>query len=688
MPLFDWIRSDLHSLNLDWIISKIKTVEESEQGAVDAAADANASKTAAAASATAANNSKTAAAGSATAAAGSAAQAQALVDQLDTTIAQDVSDWLEDNLTPTSPPVDDTLTIQGAAADAKKTGDEISDLKTILNALNGRDITLVFEHGFISNGEDSVYWKESRVRTPFPIKLENDMSITALLANTYCAFVIAYYNDDLTYNRTVTWSRQQTIPKNTYFRLVLSLDYTVNNAESVENIVKAFSWNAVTDTGERLDALETETANIADFVGYEEVNLDNLITGKSIDTRDGGDYSGVQNWRRTKYAVPVEEGDIITYTGHAFSNCGGVCIYDADGAFMSSPVSNASSTVRFFQNEKVTIPSGGKYVICADASQSSANEADFKLLRKKKPKESDYEMTYVYVSASANASDAIGTKSIPFASILTANNYISENSESNRFTIILLNGTYTDMQTFYSGKDGTYQSGAYQGVVCKDYVYYESQDINNPQNCIIQWDGLAGFTSPQSYDDVFVYKCPFHICSVHTHVKGFKFVCKNLRYCMHIESSGYGRIAQWEVSNCIFDWSNCPDDTGNPNTPTIGMGTSHFENGYIHDCVLLNSTPNYAGSGIMTHDNRWASSNTPFMYKGARLKLENIDFGNNSIRVRTMIAPQYYSTKNIIEINGCDNIDMFSHAFLSGMTVKEWDDIVLGSNIADNQFDN
>lgn len=133
MPLFDWIRSDLHSLNLDWIISKIKTVEESEQGAVDAAANANASKTAAAASATAANNSKTAAAGSATAAAGSAAQAQALVDQLDTTIAQDVTDWLDEHITPTTPAVDDTLTVSGAAADAAVTGDKITELKTGLN---------------------------------------------------------------------------------------------------------------------------------------------------------------------------------------------------------------------------------------------------------------------------------------------------------------------------------------------------------------------------------------------------------------------------------------------------------------------------------------------------------------------------------------------------------------------------
>lgn len=40
-----------------------------------------------------------------------------------------VTDWLDDNITPTSPPIDSTLTVSGAAADAKKTGDEITNLK-------------------------------------------------------------------------------------------------------------------------------------------------------------------------------------------------------------------------------------------------------------------------------------------------------------------------------------------------------------------------------------------------------------------------------------------------------------------------------------------------------------------------------------------------------------------------------
>lgn len=45
-------------------------------------------------------------------------------------IAQGVSDWMDENLTPTTPVVDASLTVQGAAADAKKTGDEISELKS------------------------------------------------------------------------------------------------------------------------------------------------------------------------------------------------------------------------------------------------------------------------------------------------------------------------------------------------------------------------------------------------------------------------------------------------------------------------------------------------------------------------------------------------------------------------------
>ena len=52
-------------------------------------------------------------------------------------IAEGVSDWMDEHLTPTTPVVDDTLTVQGAAADAKKTGDEIADLKSAVEQSSG-----------------------------------------------------------------------------------------------------------------------------------------------------------------------------------------------------------------------------------------------------------------------------------------------------------------------------------------------------------------------------------------------------------------------------------------------------------------------------------------------------------------------------------------------------------------------
>lgn len=51
-------------------------------------------------------------------------------------LSQQVSDWLEENITPTTPVIDATLRISGAGADAKVTGDEITDLKNALSDID------------------------------------------------------------------------------------------------------------------------------------------------------------------------------------------------------------------------------------------------------------------------------------------------------------------------------------------------------------------------------------------------------------------------------------------------------------------------------------------------------------------------------------------------------------------------
>ena len=51
-----------------------------------------------------------------------------------------VADWLSEHITPTTPIVDDTLSISGAAADAKVTGDEIGELKSAITYIHDGSI--------------------------------------------------------------------------------------------------------------------------------------------------------------------------------------------------------------------------------------------------------------------------------------------------------------------------------------------------------------------------------------------------------------------------------------------------------------------------------------------------------------------------------------------------------------------
>lgn len=52
------------------------------------------------------------------------------------TIVEEVEDWLEEHITPTTPAIDNTLSVSGAGADAKVTGDLIKGLTTALDTNN------------------------------------------------------------------------------------------------------------------------------------------------------------------------------------------------------------------------------------------------------------------------------------------------------------------------------------------------------------------------------------------------------------------------------------------------------------------------------------------------------------------------------------------------------------------------
>ena len=209
----------------------------------------------------------------------------------------------------------------------------------------------------------------------------------------------------------------------------------------------------------------------------------------------------------------------------------------------------------------------------------------------------------LYVSTTGNDETGDGTEENPFATIYHANEVITDNSENNRYRIIVKQGTYTDLQEKYAGIDGTH----YQGVTCKSYVTYESEDITRPDLCILKWDGSVGYTKPVT-DANCVNKCLFHVKgnSQGVYIKGFTFVSKNTRYCMHVETVGSTKACDWHFENCVFEWGGRPDttDDGTVATSCIGTGWSLMEYGEFVNCIIKCTNTNHANHMVFqTHGN-------------------------------------------------------------------------------------
>ena len=198
----------------------------------------------------------------------------------------------------------------------------------------------------------------------------------------------------------------------------------------------------------------------------------------------------------------------------------------------------------------------------------------------------------IYVATTGNDTEGNGTKEKPYATVLKANDVVTNASEKNKYEIIVADGTYTDLQEKYKGQNGS----DYQGVIAKSYVTYKSES-NNPEKCIFIWDGGVGYDTISN--DTCANKCFFHINSVtiNTVIKGFKFVGSNLRYCLHFESNC---LTTPYIENCIFDWHG--RDFAPKNVPVIGMGGSIFSHITFKDCKFLNSQND---AGIQWHDNTY-----------------------------------------------------------------------------------
>ena len=314
------------------------------------------------------------------------------------------------------------------------------------------------------------------------------------------------------------------------------------------------------------------------------------------------------------------------------------------------------------------------YLQIEQNNQKTAYVDPEKIVKKVKPtlyQGPDYAMHYLYVS-NDYGEDTEGFGETKFNSILSANNSISDNSYHNRYTIVVMAGTYTDLQDKYAGMSDVGLIG-YRGVMTKDYVYYESENIYNPAATIIKWDGATGFDKSTLKSEDIIKKCPFHLdLNVHTHIKGFTFDCKNIRYGIHLESGGTGYATNWVVGHCTFIWggrADCVDYANKTTVPVFGCGHSFGEVGLIENCKII---PTHCTVGYQNHDN---ADNSEFglpIKIGAKITIKDCDFGGTEIQARTLKGA-YADTPNVLTIDNCINISAINKMYAAPADHCDWD---------------
>ena len=230
----------------------------------------------------------------------------------------------------------------------------------------------------------------------------------------------------------------------------------------------------------------------------------------------------------------------------------------------------------------------------------------------------------------------------------------------------------------------------YIGIITNTGEVFESFDIDMPETTRIEWDGHYGLadsaklTSQQS-----MARCPFHVNTLFrsggrtTIIRGFHFVCANIRYCIHPESAGYGNGQSWVISNCILDW-NGSDKVDGFAGRNLGIGISCGEDGLV-DRVKFGGTHN---RGMGGHNNGYSLSQTngvkPSFIAGANLKIKRCDLGNAPIYMTTFAHDNMTPDSLIVE--GCSNVSKLSVGFEGSTSGKqEWLCSAINSDIADNQ---
>lgn len=397
-----------------------------------------------------------------------------------------------------------------------------------------------------------------------------------------------------------------------------------------------------TGAEEKLEGLQVGTvkfkvATIADDeisanTAFSSLQVSNMLTTKSGNILPTGMLSGkaIKNWgagtttyndlqdNAQYYTYPITEVEpnteysLYSNTGYRFTGAI-VGLYNASGVAISF-LSTAASLITTAETKYIRFSSKSANVTqVRKGNDAKAKEEEYGL-RYEKYLEDDtvaYKMHYIHVSTTGSNVTGDGSKGKPYASVYFANNQITDNSEKNRYTILVEPGTY-DMSAEISGVP----THDYEGIVAKDYVYYESADISRPDLCKIYLDGSDGLSGDTLIDENLIPKCIFHFVGnqedktkrLHTHVKGMTLESTNARYGLHGETSAtVGQDVLHE--NIVVIYHGKPALTGITTSNILGYGMVCNDHVTFRNCKFVVDGDESSKRTFIAHDNNLKDAN-------------------------------------------------------------------------------
>jgi len=512
--------------------------------------------------------------------------------------------------------VDPTLTVSGAAADAKVTGESVTQLKTAIDAnqeLLDADIKAagyvtglnfvppLWEEGVItSTGE---LRPTGGIRSKIFIPVVAGQDIVCINDHNLSAVQVAFYDAGFAFisRPAVSKITPTTIPSNAAYVRLTSPNLTYGTTikmglayASAAQEYQDYSLYSSTVTG-----LTNASPSLVESV----VDLSSIMhEGEYIQASNGAIRSNSSFFYTD--SIVLHKGEYVRVTAKGSGTAPAwISKWTADGTFVETILTSTNTLTTY----TYAATDNTEYIRFSNSKISQTYPFDVVKMALSVPEAFRIIVRDIAGVTPTQHKITVGTGK-DFMSLVDAINSITDSSEENPYTIYLYPGEY---ETVVESEITT----GYKGLIIPDYVSIIG--IGNRDSIVIK-----GNLPSASYAEYAGTISTLNL-TMNGEVENVTIKAKNLRYCNHDDGTDTtipGSMTDVKHTFRRVKWVSELTDTG-ITVPAycVGIGAQANKEVVFEDCVFINNNPNKAT--VLFHDNAAASQ-----VNGGRLYVKNCIF--------------------------------------------------------------